>query len=449
MRAGTFDGFDPLTYDGKWNAALPGGYIQPRRDRDSSREGETRIMLTSAAGTSIRREELYDRVWHTPMRHLAKEYGFSDVGLAKLCRRHNIPTPPVGYWAKLEHGKAPVRPKLPPADGESLIDLTRERPEAETEIALASTFFDPEIGRLAEAEMHLPIVVADAFRAPHEAVLHTKNALQVAADSKFQREGDRLYPHREDRLPLLDVAVGKALRGRALRILDALLKACETRGYSIGPAENRWEHGVRIFAFGQSFQLKLRELSKRTRRELSANESERLRRNPDTYISNRYEYKLTGTLQLELCHFTLPNVTLRDGKTRKVEDGLSRVMLAILREVDASRRRDAENARREAERREQERIQREQEEERRRKELKRERRQARINALIGTANAWRQNQILRDYIVATRGLIIERDGHIEPGGKIEAWFRWAEHVADSLDPLRDVRRAKRRTDARG
>ena len=48
---------------------------------------QTRIRLT--------RIELYENVWATPMRTHAKEIGMSDVGLAKICRPHNIPVPPV------------------------------------------------------------------------------------------------------------------------------------------------------------------------------------------------------------------------------------------------------------------------------------------------------------------------------------------------------------------
>ena len=55
---------------------------------------QTRIRLTRA--------ELYEKVWATPMRSLAKEFGLSDVGLAKVCRKHNIPVPPVGYWRRKE-----------------------------------------------------------------------------------------------------------------------------------------------------------------------------------------------------------------------------------------------------------------------------------------------------------------------------------------------------------
>jgi hypothetical protein len=46
------------------------------------------------------REELYEKVWSKSMSSLAKEWGISDVGLAKIWNRQNIPRPDLGYWAK-------------------------------------------------------------------------------------------------------------------------------------------------------------------------------------------------------------------------------------------------------------------------------------------------------------------------------------------------------------
>jgi hypothetical protein len=51
------------------------------------------------------RQELYDLVWSKPMTHIAKEFGMSDVAIRKHCKNMDIPTPPVGYWMKLQHGK--------------------------------------------------------------------------------------------------------------------------------------------------------------------------------------------------------------------------------------------------------------------------------------------------------------------------------------------------------
>lgn len=67
---------------------------------------------------TITREELYDLVWQKPISKLAVELGISDVGLSKICRRHEVPTPPRGYWARLEAGytdaKAPLKERTTP-----------------------------------------------------------------------------------------------------------------------------------------------------------------------------------------------------------------------------------------------------------------------------------------------------------------------------------------------
>ena len=63
---------------------------------------------------TLTRKELYDKVWSQPVQTLAKEYGISDVGLKKICKRRDIPTPGLGYWAKVAHGKTVRRTPLPP-----------------------------------------------------------------------------------------------------------------------------------------------------------------------------------------------------------------------------------------------------------------------------------------------------------------------------------------------
>jgi hypothetical protein len=52
--------------------------------------------------TRLERQALYDEVWSAPMVKVAKKYGLSDRGLAKICARLDIPVPPRGYWARKE-----------------------------------------------------------------------------------------------------------------------------------------------------------------------------------------------------------------------------------------------------------------------------------------------------------------------------------------------------------
>jgi len=46
--------------------------------------------------TDVSVEELYQLIWGKPIHTLSKEFGISDVGLAKICKRNNIPRPERG-----------------------------------------------------------------------------------------------------------------------------------------------------------------------------------------------------------------------------------------------------------------------------------------------------------------------------------------------------------------
>lgn len=59
------------------------------------------------------RQQLYELVWSGPMTTLATSLGISGVGLAKACRRGDIPVPPRGYWARLTAGQRIARTPLP------------------------------------------------------------------------------------------------------------------------------------------------------------------------------------------------------------------------------------------------------------------------------------------------------------------------------------------------
>ena len=62
---------------------------------------------------TLTRQEMYDLVWSKPMTQLATEFELSDVGLKKICKAAQVPTPGLGYWAKLANGKKVVKTELP------------------------------------------------------------------------------------------------------------------------------------------------------------------------------------------------------------------------------------------------------------------------------------------------------------------------------------------------
>lgn len=44
----------------------------------------------------LTRSQLHALVWDRPMTKLAGEFSLSDVALHKICRKHDVPTPPPG-----------------------------------------------------------------------------------------------------------------------------------------------------------------------------------------------------------------------------------------------------------------------------------------------------------------------------------------------------------------
>jgi hypothetical protein len=77
----------------------------------------------------LKRSALHALVWSKPMTHIAKDLGISDVGLAKACRRHGIPVPPRGHWAKLAAGKSSPQTRLPEQSNDYEVRLTTIDPE--------------------------------------------------------------------------------------------------------------------------------------------------------------------------------------------------------------------------------------------------------------------------------------------------------------------------------
>lgn len=47
------------------------------------------------------RQEIYDLVWSKTMTQLSTEFELSDVRLKKIRKAAQVPTPRLGYWAKL------------------------------------------------------------------------------------------------------------------------------------------------------------------------------------------------------------------------------------------------------------------------------------------------------------------------------------------------------------
>lgn len=88
-----------------------GGWGARHTQRNASTHQPTRSV--DLGDETMTREELYELVWSKPITKLAADLGMSDVGLSKLCRRHDVPTPPRGHWARREAGYTDPKVPLP------------------------------------------------------------------------------------------------------------------------------------------------------------------------------------------------------------------------------------------------------------------------------------------------------------------------------------------------
>ncbi len=169
----------------------------------------------------ITRKELYQRVWSEAVTRLAKEYGLSDVGFAKLCKRNKIPRPPRGYWARKAVGQKVSAEPLPDTKADWDIQIN----------AYGHPFSDPNLAEEAK-QVHAkavpskPIAIEDNLKDAHPLVLASLRALEDAAttDEGFLRRPET---------GCLAITVSKDSLRRALLIMDAIIKTFVARGFRV------------------------------------------------------------------------------------------------------------------------------------------------------------------------------------------------------------------------
>lgn len=166
------------------------------------------------------RSELYDLVWSKPMRTLAAELGISDVGLTKVCKRHQIPTPRRGYWNKKEAGYKVRQTPLPSVatvhqDRIEFRGATSTLPPAARDIIAAS-----KVQMKAQRTAPPMIVLGKDLRELHAGVRATARTLRKAksdADGGLRAQSDGEC----------GIFVSKNTAERVIGILDAFFRALD------------------------------------------------------------------------------------------------------------------------------------------------------------------------------------------------------------------------------
>lgn len=342
----------------------------------------------------LTRQELYEKVWEQPMTKLAPTYALSDVGLAKVCRKHNIPRPPVGYWAKLAHGKTVERPELPDLDDEALAEITLFRENFDKEGEVKPTPSRPKI----------VVNVSERLTSPHPHVKATK--------LKFQSGKPDSNGIVSSGGGCMKIRVSKKCMPRSLRILNAIVKAWESEGGTVELASSRFCKDE------DSVIVALSEVVSRT--EVKP---------PKYEWRKEWRYELTGKLKLEIdgSSYGLRKVW-KDGKVQVVESVLGNFIselhdwMAYLKEGRLDR---------ELTIRQQEKAATQRAKLHEMKELE----QARHTELMSFVESWERAGRIKKYLKAVRAKIEAKEAASSDPEAFERWLEWADWYADSVCPI--------------
>ena len=321
------------------------------------------------------REELYNLVWAEPVTKVAKRFGVSDVALRKTCVRHNIPTPPLGYWAKLAHGKRVKQTSLPiSGEGGRDISLTLKVPEDVPAIVSEA------LSVAAKREQSLgPILCFEKRPATvHPVTLATEGELKGADVN------DEGFIHVDSRESIA-VSVGVKSVTRVVLILKSFMRSCSSRGWNIKSAES----GIRVAADNVRFAIRVYETRSKRAHVPTASDIRRQaeyddnsKRMPSLYpprkVTPTWDHHPSGRLCFEISDPSRYSWNAEDivgrwyeRKNRRIESCFGDAFIAMAGAA-------AKNKLRDAERKERERIRAEKEEQRRREaeERAREKREA-------------------------------------------------------------------------
>jgi len=283
-------------------------------------------------------------------------------------------------------------------------DAPAPNPEVETQKAF-------------EARPENRIVVARRLATPHPLVERTRLAMALAKPGPDGCLGPRGNN--------LNVRVTPKLLPRALRLMDALVKALETRGHRVGTeAPDRPQSSASVEVQGERISILLDERVTRTRHVLTQAEH----RHP--YRAPRWDYAPTGTLRIKIDEWTRAHLRKRwaDSKKRPLEDALNDVVLGLVLVADAKRAQRLQAERDERERQEVQR-QRIEAEQRRREDLQRR------DLLERQVESWTKAGQVRAFVDEAERRAQVKNTSTEPGTELGDWITWARQHADRLDPL--------------
>lgn len=341
----------------------------------------------------LTRQELYDLVWTTPMIDLAKQFSLSDNGLRKVCRKHAIPVPKMGYWQKARYGNPPLKTPLPPSKRNEVVAiniLPRSKENLEPVLIVKESIVVPEV-----IERFHPLV---------------QKTQKLFAKGHVDRGRTRSF---RDEVAL-DMSVSLDQLPRACRIMDVVLKVLEQNGAKVG-IERETELKTNTYAEldGEKVRFSIDEAMRMVKTESGK------------YGYSQTDYIPKGKLVLRIKNY-LGGCQSKwtEGEHSRLEDKLASFINGLSLAAAYIKRSNKEHAERERKWAAEER-------EEARKRLAAAEEQKRGQVLEQQAASWQKSRLIHDLIREA----IARRGEYASDGKFAKWVAWATTYANRLDPL--------------
>ena len=364
------------------------------------------------------REVLYEEVWKAPVTEVAKKYLVSDVAIHKVCKSLDIPTPPLGYWAKLRAGKSVTKTPLPKSDKTSKKTgiQTGYTPSAAKKAEAALDFLD-ENERLVVLAVASQILLPDENERMHSAIIAHRKVIAEWEKHKLPEDATRFQRRNAPKPPYLVGTVSDNSIPRACRIIDALIKAMEPLGCKLTQQLDFVVNGETVgIGFSESQDQVNHVLTREENRQLLLYEE---RRKKYSYESKpqirKYDHKYNGRLSCTISG----EKSFRDCKSYQLEDRLGDMLIELY--IAAEKLKQQRLAREKAERT--------RKEEAARKEERRKRYNKEVDKTIALANEAKDYNTacqIRAYIAAYETVHKEEN--------ISEWVSWANAKADWYDP---------------
>ena len=343
----------------------------------------------------LTRKELYNLVWSKPLTQLAKDFGLSDNGLRKICKKYDIPLPKMGHWQKIQYAKNVEQEKLGHFDKWTNAKIRIRESEADDE----EHYLTKVARRVKEIEQtcNKLLPVPDSLSKPHSLVKAAKENLST---KKKERSWRNLPECIHTDWGLLSISVQKHNVPRALRIMNTFIKMAESRGHDVVLEDQK----TKLVVDGEKFPIRFRE--KHNRQAIPDERWSHTEMVPNDILSIKYDYYINkewadkGTL----LEGQLPRI-LAFFEIRSIEIKQQREYHRIA-EIEAERKREIE----------------------RKLESQREWEAKKQDILITQSDKWYKAESLRQFITK-----IEESKDSSP--KVKEWLKWAKLQLEELDPL--------------